>query len=227
MQSNRPTLREVQDVIRDRIGAGITLHIEDVAGSLYLSRSTLQRTLADLGTTFTQQRQQVQVEIALKRLTAGKSCASTAAHVGLSGDHLSKLVTEHTDLTPRQIARACQLTNRLRRWRRSVPPRADTKLYFKRLRRWRAIEAELGRIIADIPADHPLASWVSSVQRSMQRPDFRRSGYREKVWAERRRERDEFMTRLHEAVALSVKLVDREASMSPGLDLAGGIAKHV
>jgi AraC-like DNA-binding protein len=216
MQSLRPTLREAEDSIRDLVHTRTTpLHIDDVASDLYVSRSTLQRVLADHGTTFTKLRQRAQIEIALGRLTEGKSCASTAVHVGLSRDHMSRLIAEHTDLTPRQIARVCQLADRLRRWRRSVPPRANTKLYFTQLKRWRAAETELGRLIADIPAGHPLTQWTNDIRRAVQRPDFRRRRYRTKVRAERRREEAVFTAQLRKAIAVATQLRQQEDVSPP------------
>lgn len=203
--SHRPSLPEIQDTIRDGVHAGTMLHVEDVAESLYLSRSTLQRTLEDLDTTFTRLRRQVRVDVALERLTAGESCTSTAAYVGLSTDHLCKLVTEYADLTPRQIARACELADRVRRWRRSAPPRADTSLYWKQLEQWRAIDAELGALVADLSPGHPLAAWARKLRRSTQRPDYRRGRYRARVRAERRREQARLLMQLRRAATWSAE----------------------
>lgn len=69
---------------------------------------------------------------------------------------------------------------------------------------------ELGRLIADIPTDHPLAQWASNIRGSMQRPDFRRKRYRDEVQAERRREQVIFMTQLRKAIAVSVRLRQQE-----------------
>ena len=200
MACDRPTLSEVRHAIGARIYAGSTLRIEDVAGSLYISKSTLQRTLQGMDTTFTEQRRQVQVEVALKRLINGASCASAAFYVGLSGDHLCKLVSQRVILTPRQIVRACQLADRGRRLRYAAPPPAGTRLYFKQLERWRAIDAELERILADLPSEGELAGWARKLRRLTRRPDYRRRRYRSIVRAARRKENARFSVLLRTAV---------------------------
>jgi AraC-like DNA-binding protein len=197
--STRPTPWEVQRVICDRIREGASLRIEEIAASLFISRSTLQRAMADQGATFTAVRQRAQVEVAIEHLTTGSSCTYTAAQVGLSSDHLCKLVTDYVGLTPRQITRAWQLADRVRRWRRSVPPRANTKLYFRRLERWKKIDAELEQILATISPGHPLARWARRLRQSAQRPDYRRGKYRARVRSERRRERAELAARIRQA----------------------------
>jgi AraC-like DNA-binding protein len=226
--SNRPTLREVQGAICDRLHAGAMLHVEDIAESLYVSKSTLQRTLADLDTTFTQLRRQVQVEVAIKRLTGGASCTSTAAYVGLSSDHMCKLVAEYADLTPRQIVRACQLAGRVQRWRRSVPPRANTKLYFKQLERWRAIDAEIEQLVAGLASGHPLAAWAHKLRQSTQRPDYRRGRYRTRVRAQRRRDEVRFMALLRQAATNRTQWQrEQDSKAATEGDPIGGAASHV
>jgi hypothetical protein len=199
--SHRPSPSEVEKAIKARLHAGASLHVEDIAMCLYVSKSTLQRTLAERSTTFTQVRRQVQVKVAVERLSGGASCAGTAAHVRLSADHMCKLVTEYTDLTPRQIVRACQLAERVRRWRRSAPPPADSKLYFTRLERWRAIDDELARLVANLSPDSPLAAWAEKLHRSARRPDYRRGRHRARARAERRREGEVLMVMLRQAAA--------------------------
>ena len=188
MRTDRPTAAHVERAIRERLQAGGTLYIEDVAERLYVSRSTLQRTLSTHGTSFSALRRHVQVQAALEYLTSGNSCTRTAERVGLSCDHLCKLVKAQADLTPKQIARASRLGARVRRWRSGAPPRAGTRLYYRRLERWRLIEAEIAALLADLPADHPLGSWAAKLQRSSQRPDYRRGRFRSRAHAERRRE---------------------------------------
>ncbi len=98
-----------------------------------MSRSTLQRRLAACGMSFTDVRRQAAVSIALGRLMSGASCASAARTVGLSVDHLCRLITAHVGLRPSEIARACELAERARRWRSSTPPRSGTRLYASRI----------------------------------------------------------------------------------------------
>jgi AraC-like DNA-binding protein len=164
------------------------LRLDDVAADLFVGKSTLQRRLAEQGTTYSEQRRQVQILVALELLTQGRSVRTAAMSVGLSADHLCVLVTQYAHLKPRQIVRACELASRVRRWRRSVPPRSGTKLYFKQLERWKAIDIELQALLAGLEKDHPLAGWAQKVRRDAQRPDFRRRRYRGRVRAARRRE---------------------------------------
>jgi AraC-like DNA-binding protein len=191
----------VRSAIRVQLETGPGLRVEDVAGRIYVSKSTLQRALAQEATTFTDLRRQVRAEVAIERLTGGATCTSAAAYVGLSRDHMCKLVSDYTGLTPRRIVRARRLAERARRWRRSVPPPARSWFYAERLQRWRAIEAELGRLVADIPEDSPLAEWAQRLHHSARRPDYRSGRYRKLVAAERRREDAAFLRSLHRAVA--------------------------
>jgi len=201
MRTDRPTAAQDERAIRERLQAAETLYIEDVAKHLYVSKSTLQRTLRSSGTSFSALRRRVQVQAALGYLTSGKSCAHTAERVGLSCDHLCKLVKAQADLTPKQIARAARLGARVRRWRSGVPPRAGTRLYYRRLEQWRLIEAEIAALLADLPAGHPLGSWAIKLQRSSKRPDYRRGRFRSRVQAERLREKARLAALLRQAAA--------------------------
>ena len=172
------------------VAAGGPARIGDVAGALFMSRSTLQRRLATSGLSFTELRRQVRVQVALRRLTSGASCAGAARAVGLTGDHLCRLITCYAGVRPREIARACQLAARAQRWRRSTPPRSGSRLYAKRMRRWQAVEVELGVLLAPIPSSgHPLSAWARRVRHAGRRPDYRRGPYRTRVRAARRHER--------------------------------------
>lgn len=164
--------------------------IDDVAAALFMSRSTLQRRLAVCCTSFTDVRRQAAVSISLGRLTSGASCASAARTVGLSADHFCRLITAHVGLRPSEIARACLLAERARRWRSSTPPRSGTRLYTSRINDWRALETELKVLLAPIPnSGHPLSSWAHRVARASRRPDYRAGSYRRRVRAARRGER--------------------------------------
>jgi AraC-like DNA-binding protein len=220
----QPFLDQVSGAIRERLRAGRKLGVEDIAGSLYLSRSALQRRLRERATTFSQLRREVRVEVAIERLTRGESCSSAANHVGLSRDHLCKLVYEYADLTPRQIVRACQLSARVQRWRRSVPPQAGTKLYYKRLEHWRAINAEVEQLLAGLSDGHPLAAWGRELRRVIRRPDYRRQPHRKQVRTERQREKDEVLEELHRAVWLGRQ---RQARDKPGRRCSSAVAPTV
>jgi AraC-like DNA-binding protein len=183
-------ISEVREATAALLVGGAAAPIDDVAAALFVSRSTLQRKLAACGTSFTDVRRQAAVRLALARLTSGASCAAAARAVGLSGDHLCRLVTEYAGLRPREIARACELAERARRWKQSTPPRSGTRLYAERIKRWRALEVELKALLAPIAASgHPLSSWAHRVARSSRRPDFRAGTYRRRVRAARSRER--------------------------------------
>lgn len=164
--------------------------IDDAAAAVFMSRSTLQRRLAACGMSFTDVRRQAAVSIALGRLMSGASCASAARTVGLSVDHLCRLITAHVGLRPSEIARACELAERARRWRSSTPPRSGTRLYASRVNGWRALEAELKVLLAPIPGSgHPLSGWALRVARSSRRPDYRAGSYRRRVRRARQGER--------------------------------------
>jgi AraC-like DNA-binding protein len=181
---------EVLAAVRASVSAGSSTRIEDVAARLYISRSTLQRRLAERKTSFTELRREARVEVALKRLSAGSSCANAAVYVGLTGDHLCRLITDHVGLRPRQIARANQLSARADRWRRSIPLRSDSRQYIEQMRRWKALEDELAVILAPIPrSGHPLSAWARRISQMARRPDYRKGHYRARVRAARQRER--------------------------------------
>ena len=165
--------------------------IDDAAAAVFMSRSTLQRRLAACGMSFTDVRRQAAVSIALGRLMSGASCASAARTVGLSVDHLCRLITAHVGLRPSEIARGLRTRlRRARRWRSSTPPRSGTRLYASRINGWRALEAELKVLLAPIPGSgHPLSGWALRVARSSCRPDYRAGSYRRRVRAARRGER--------------------------------------
>jgi hypothetical protein len=118
------------------------------------------------------------------------SVARTAAEVGVSQSHLSKLVKAEIGLTAGQIARAWTLTDPAQKWRAEVPPRSGTKMYWKRLDEWQRLEREPKKLLSVLPTDSPLRSWANLVLSHTRRPDFRTQPYRERVWGERRRERD-------------------------------------
>ncbi len=172
------------------VHAGATTRIEDVAVALYMSRATLQRRLAREGETFTEIRKRLRVTTAITELTQGASCARAAARVGLSGEHLCRLVSERTGLRPKEIVRASSLAARAQRWRRSTPPRSGSRLYWERSRRWRALEAEVQMLLAPVPATgHQLSNWARRTIHMCARPDYRTGRYRVRVSAARNAER--------------------------------------
>jgi AraC-like DNA-binding protein len=189
VHANQTIILEVQAQVRELLDSDMPVPIEAVAGGLFLSKSTLQRRLAELETSFTMIRSQVQVDVAGEWLISGASCASAARRAGLSRDHLCRLVSAQTGLQPRQIARACQLARRAERWRRSAPSRAGTRMYAERAEKWKRLERELTQLLAPIPdAGDPLSGWARKLRRSARRPDYRRGAFRARARAERKRE---------------------------------------
>lgn len=193
MSSEQAFVRQVRETTTALVAAGDPVSIGDVASALFVSRSTLQRQLATNGTNFTEVRQQVRVLVALRRLTSGASCATAARAVGLTSDHLCRLVTGYVCVRPREIVRACQLAARAKRWRCSTPPRSGTHRYVELMRRWQALEVELGVLLAPIPpSGHPLSAWARRMRCAGHRPDYRRGRYRKRVRTARRREKEAY-----------------------------------
>lgn len=192
MNARRPFTAEVEQATTAFVRAGATARIEDVAAKLYVSRATLQRRLAREDESFTEIRKRSRVTVAVAELTHGASCASAAAKVGLSGEHLCRLVSQRTGLRPREIVRASSLAARAQRWRRSTPPRSGSRLYWERSRRWQALEVEVQTLLAPVPdIEHPLSGWARRTLRMCVRPDYRTGRYRARVRAARSAERRE------------------------------------
>lgn len=186
----RPPIADLEDALRQRLLDGRPQDVREVAEAVYCGKSSLQRWLKEQGTSFTEVRQRVRVTYALELLTEGKSVARTAAEIGVSQGRLSKAIKAEIGLTAGQIARAWKLTDTAQNWRAGVPPKFGTKLYWKRLDEWKRLERELKTLLSALPADSPLRSWANLVLAQAHRPDFRTVPYRERVWGERRRERD-------------------------------------
>lgn len=190
MNARRPFAADVERTTTAIIRAGTPARIEDVAAALYVSRATLQRRLAREGESFTEIRKRSRVAVAITELTHGASCAGAAARVGLSGEHLCRLVRQRTGLRPKEIVRASSLGARAQRWRHSKPPRSGSRLYWERNRRWRALEVEVRMLLEPVPATgHPLSSWARRTIRMCARPDYRTGRYRARVRAARSAER--------------------------------------
>jgi AraC-like DNA-binding protein len=211
MNARRPFAAEVERTTIAFVRAGARARIEDVAVALYMSRATLQRRLAREGESFTEIRRRSRVTVAITELTHGSSCSRAAARVGLSGEHLCRLVSQQTGLRPKEIVRASALAARAQRWRRSPPPRSGSRLYWERSRRWRALESEVRILLAPVPATgHPLSSWARRTVQMCVRPDYRTGRYRARVHAARNAERrareaerrrlDAWLRKLHRSV---------------------------
>jgi AraC-like DNA-binding protein len=188
--ATRPSIADVEDALRQRMLDGRPQDLREVAEAVFCGKSSLQRWLDDEGTSFTEIRRRVRIEYSLELLTEGTTVVRAAAEVGISQSYLSKLIWAETGLTAGQIARAWMLTDRAQRWRASVPPRFGTKLYWKRLDGWKRLEREIESLLSGVPPKSPLRSWGNLVIVQARRPDFRTQPYRERIWGERRRERN-------------------------------------
>jgi AraC-like DNA-binding protein len=175
-----------------------TKRIQDVALELHVSRSTLQRRLAEQGTDFTRLRRAVQTEVALEHLKSGRAVVVAARRALVCPDHLRRFVREETGLTPGQIARAVELADRVQLMREQDPPSFGTPLYRLQMRKWHRIDAELDGLLGDIGPTNPLADWAKGLLLSAERPDFRRQPYRNQIREKRKREREELETLMRE-----------------------------
>jgi AraC-like DNA-binding protein len=189
--------------------------LADVAQILCTSESTLQRWLADDGTDFTALRKEVQVEIALKHLTAGRPAWAAAERAVLSPDHLRVVIKEATDLTPLQILRAARISATLEQWRRQGPPAYGSWLYRRQFEQWQKFDAQLQDLFADLGPTHPLADWAKKTVVAAERPDFRTQPYR----AERRDKAERQAAQIQRMLGAAPRDLDRlftEAGFADG-----------
>lgn len=191
MTSSRPTLPDVRKAIGNALIRG-RRNLVDVAQTLCVSASTLQRILANHGTDFTSLRREVQVQIALEHLTAGRPAWMAAERAVLSPDHLRLIVKEATGLTPLQILTAARISATLTRWRRKGPPAYGSWLYRRQFEEWQKFDAQLQDLFADLGPTHPLANWAKKTLLIADRPDFRTQPYRD----ERRRQAEQVAARI-------------------------------
>ena len=202
MAGARPDLEEIENAIREAFTYGRT-SIEDVAQILTVSRSTVERALAESTpfeepTDFTSLRRKVRLKIGLPLLTNGESVRSVAEKVCLSPDYLTVIVREETGLTPRQIIRAACLRERIENWKREGPLNQGTTLYRMRLRTWDRIDIELTNLLGDLGPSHPLTSWAKQLLVDLERPDYRRRPHRDVMRAKRQRESEVFQRRIQD-----------------------------
>lgn len=200
MASARPEPDEIEDAIREAFTYG-RIRIDDIAQILAVSRSTVERALAEPAdsknpTDFTALRRIVRLKISLPLLTNGESVRSVAEKVCLCPDHLTVIVRGETGLTPRQIIRAARLGKKIEDWKREGPLRQNTALYRTRLRAWDRIDTELTNLLGDLGPSHPLARWAKRLLVDLERPDYRRQPHRDVMRANRKRESDALQHRL-------------------------------
>jgi AraC-like DNA-binding protein len=194
VSSSRPQPKQVEAAIREAFQRGHA-GIEDVAQILCVSRSTVERSLAQPldgreATDFTQLRNVLRVSIALDLLTSGVPIRNVAERVCVSADHLTVLVRRAVGLAPGEISRAILLRGRVSAWKREGPLRPGTMLYRKRLREWDRIDAQMVALLGDLDASHPLAAWAKALLTDLERPDYRREPFRKEL-EDKKRERSE------------------------------------
>jgi AraC-like DNA-binding protein len=160
----------VRKAIRDGMLLGGFPPITDVARRLYLSRSTLQRVLAESGLTFTGLRRDVRVEFAAELLARGASWSETAERVGLGRDHLSRLIKQRFNVRPHQIERVNTLAGTLTRATiRSA--RTGRLLSTRGEQQWRELETEVEEVLRRLPSgSHGLSAWERRVRRRVRWP---------------------------------------------------------
>jgi AraC-like DNA-binding protein len=174
----RPDIQEVREAIQASLLANQSAPITDVAARLYLSRSTLQRVLAENLHSFAQLRQDVRVDLAAELLAQGTSWSVTAARVGLGREYLSKRIKDRFNLRPRQIERLNFLADVTTRWRKETPAtvagRAGRPFLKERMRRWRDIENEAEELLGRLPpGPNALMLWKRRIRRQVRAPSGR------------------------------------------------------
>lgn len=187
MPPTRPSAETARSAIRKALARG-RRSPEDVAQLLYVSRSTLERGLQDEGLKFKQLRREEQLKIAIELLTAGTPAAHVADEVCMTRDHLRVTVREHTGRAPNQIIRAARLADKARGWSRYGPPAFGSARYRRQFHEWKAIDAELQRLLADLGHTHPLAAWAKKLLVAAHRPDFRQRPHRARLRERQARE---------------------------------------
>jgi AraC-like DNA-binding protein len=170
--------------------AGRPLTIGSIAAGLHCSRSTLQRQLFLAGTTYSVQSRKVRALVAVKAIMGGASATAAARQVGLSSDHLRKLLLGECGIGPAGLRRCREIRRTLGLWTLH-PAESGTRLYRKRLHGWSQLRGELRRHLGPILLDSRLRGWADQQLASSNRPDFRSGPFRQRARAERARERAE------------------------------------
>lgn len=180
--------------------AGRPLTIHSIAADLHCSRSTLQRQLFVAGTTYSIQLRRIRALVAVKAIMGGASATAAAGRVGLSSDHLRKLLLDECGIGPAGLRRCREIRRTLDRWTLH-PAESGTRLYRKRLHAWSRLRAELRRHLGPIPPNSPLRRWADQQLAASNRPDFRTGSFRQRARAERAREDAESAAWMHAALA--------------------------
>lgn len=162
------------------------ISICEVAADLLSSRSTVQRALRAHGTTFSAELHQLRVRIATLLIVRHRRTATEAARaVGVTPDHLRKLLLDALGVTPGNLRRVLGKLDTVRRWNRGSPPQYGTPWYRQRRRRWMALERDVARILGPIPPSSPLREWADQRLDEIRRPDFRKNPHRDRIRRDR------------------------------------------
>jgi len=169
---------------------GRPLTVESVAADLHCSRSTQQRQLFVAGTTYSVQLRKVRALVAVKAIMGGANATAAARQVGLSPDHLRKLLLDECGIGPAGLRRCREIRRTFDLWTQH-PAESGTRLYRKRLHAWSQLRRELDHHLGPIPANSPLRGWADQQLSASNRPDFRSGPFRRRARAARARERAE------------------------------------
>jgi AraC-like DNA-binding protein len=179
------SLSRVRSVLQLGVASGAAAP-SHIARALYCSESTLHRTFRRHGTTFAAERNQIRVASALALLQDGLAPNRVARRVGVTPDYLRLLVVATVGMTPVQIAHVAALGVRLNR-----PPAS-----FEELEHRPMADAELQRLVGDIPAGHPLATGGKKMVVDAFHPEFETVEFWESLRARYRAHRAELRDRL-------------------------------
>jgi AraC-like DNA-binding protein len=95
---------------------GRPLTVESVAADLHCSRSTQQRQLFVAGTTYSVQLRKVRALVAVKAIMGGANATAAARQVGLSPDHLRKLLLDECGIGPAGLRRCREIRRTFDLW---------------------------------------------------------------------------------------------------------------
>jgi AraC-like DNA-binding protein len=146
-----PTLREVREVLEEVDGT--RLSAPRLGRRLHCSESTLQRRLREQGTSLVAERNKIRASRAFALLGEPYPVSQAARRVGVSTDHLRAIILSVYRWTPAKIKRAAELAAAL-----ETEPCTRSKLAAAQRR-----DQMLQRHLAEIGADHPLASWAKGL----------------------------------------------------------------
>lgn len=199
---------------------GRALTVDSVAADLHCSRSTLQRQLFLAGTTYSIQLRKVRALVAVKVIMGGASAATAARQVGLSPDHLRRLLLDECGIGPAGLRRCREIRRTFDLWTKH-PADSGTRLYRRRLSAWSRLRSELDRHLGPIAENSPLRGWADQQLAASKRPDFRTGLFRQHARAERARERAQASAWMDDALAwLRLHDLQRQGEEQPPISAA-------